>query len=161
MPAILRRRKLISLKPENKNAITYRAEEVQAEIMTPPMPEQKAGKVSGDTVTCPACRREVNKAEVEKNKYICYECGSYFRVRTKNRIRMVADAGTFEPWFEYLESENPLDFPEYAQKVEAAKEKTGLHEAVTIGRCKIYGEETVLGVCDARDMSSGRKLRLV
>ena len=54
MPAILRRRKLISLKPENKNAITYRAEEVQAEIMTPPMPEQKAGKVSGDTVTCQA-----------------------------------------------------------------------------------------------------------
>ena len=50
-----------------------------------------------------------------QNKYVCYECGSYFRVRTKNRIRMVADAGTFEPWFEYLESENPLDFPEYTQ----------------------------------------------
>ena len=90
------------------------------------------------------CKREVNKAEVEKNKYVCYECGSYFRVRTKNRIRMVADAGTFEPWFEYLESENPLDFPEYTQKVEAAREKTGLHEAVTIGRCKIYGEELSL-----------------
>lgn len=67
---------------------------------------------------------------------------------------MVADAGTFEPWFEYLESENPLDFPEYTQKVEAAREKTGLHEAVTIGRCKIYGEETVLGICDARFLMS-------
>ena len=153
MPAILRRRKLISIKPERKNAVTYRNEEVQAEVMTPP-PAAEQKKIPGSTVVCPACKREVNKAEVEKNKYVCYECGSYFRVRTKNRIRMVADAGTFEPWFEYLESENPLDFPEYTQKVEAAREKTGLHEAVTIGRCKIYGEETVLGICDARFLMS-------
>lgn len=153
MPAILRRRKLISIKPERKNAVTYHKEEVQAEVMTPP-PAADQQKIPGSTVVCPACKREVNKAEVEKNKYVCYECGSYFRVRTKNRIRMVADAGTFEPWFEYLESENPLDFPEYTQKVEAAREKTGLHEAVTIGRCKIYGEETVLGICDARFLMS-------
>ena len=153
MPAILRRRKLISIKPERKNAVTYRKEEVQAEVMTPP-PAADQRKIPGSIVVCPACKREVNKAEVEKNKYVCYECGSYFRVRTKNRIRMVADAGTFEPWFEYLESENPLDFPEYTQKVEAAREKTGLHEAVTIGRCKIYGEETVLGICDARFLMS-------
>lgn len=153
MPAILRRRKLISIKPERKNGVTYRKEEVQAEVMTPP-PTADQQKIPGSTVVCPACKREVNKAEVEKNKYVCYECGSYFRVRTKNRIRMVADAGTFEPWFEYLESENPLDFPEYTQKVEAAREKTGLHEAVTIGRCKIYGEETVLGICDARFLMS-------
>ena len=38
--------------------------------------------------------------------------------------------------------------------MEAAREKTGLHEAVTIGRCKIYGEETVLGICDARFLMS-------
>ena len=153
MPAILRRRKLIPIKTEKRNAVTYHDEEVQAEVMTPP-PVAEQQKIPGSTVVCPACKREVNKAEVEKNKYVCYECGSYFRVRTKNRIRMVADAGTFEPWFEYLESENPLDFPEYTQKVEAAREKTGLHEAVTIGRCKIYGEETVLGICDARFLMS-------
>ena len=35
-----------------------------------------------------------------------------------------------------------------------SQEKTGLHEAVTIGRCKIYGEETVLGICDARFLMS-------
>ncbi len=155
MPAILRRRKLISLKAdEKKRAETfYRKEETEAEKMTPSF----AGKDSikeGAVIVCPACKREVNKQEVEKNKYVCYECGNYFRVRTKNRIKMVADAGTFEPWFEYLESENPLDFPEYEEKIEAAKEKTGLHEAVTIGYCKIYGEDTVLGICDARFLMS-------
>ena len=33
----------------------------------------------------------VNRDRVVKKKYICYECGSYFRVKTNNRIRMVAD----------------------------------------------------------------------
>lgn len=107
-----------------------------------------------ETIVCPACGREISKKEAEKNKYVCYECGSYFRVRTKNRIKMVADAGTFEPWFEDLESANPLDFPGYEEKIAAAKEKTRLHEAVTIGRCQIYGEETVLGICDARFLMS-------
>lgn len=107
-----------------------------------------------ETIRCPACGRELNKKETEKNKYVCYECGSYFRVRTKNRIRMVADKGTFTPWFEDIESQNPLNFPEYEEKTAAAKEKTGLHEAVTIGRCQVYGEDAVLGVCDARFLMS-------
>ena len=107
-----------------------------------------------ETIVCPACGREINKKEAEKNLYVCYECGSYFRVRTRNRIRMVADVGTFTPWFEDLAEANPLEFPGYEDKVKAAKEKTGLHEAVTIGRCKIYGEDTVLGICDARFLMS-------
>lgn len=50
-----------------------------------------------ETIVCPACGREINKKEAEKNLYVCYECGSYFRVRTRNRIRMVADAGNVYP----------------------------------------------------------------
>lgn len=111
-------------------------------------------EVKPETILCKGCGREVNKEEVRSNKYICYECGYYFRVSTTNRIRMVADARSFEPWFIDLESENPLDFPEYEEKVEAAREKTGLHEAVTIGRAKIFGEDTVLGICDARFLMS-------
>ena len=67
---------------------------------------------------------------------------------------MVADVGTFTPWFEDLAEANPLEFPGYEDKVKAAKEKTGLHEAVTIGHCKIYGEDAVLGICDARFLMS-------
>ncbi|MBO5372760.1 MAG: acetyl-CoA carboxylase carboxyltransferase subunit beta [Lachnospiraceae bacterium] len=117
--------------------------------------EQEAKKVEEaevpvDTVVCPSCKAELVKSEVVENKYVCYECGSYFRVRTKNRIKMVADAKTFTPWFEDMEFENPLNFPNYEEKITATQEKTGLHEGVTIGEAKIYGEPVVLGVCDAR-----------
>ena len=156
MPAILRRRKLISLNPE-KTAKNHTFFSKKEEAKTNAAIQNSAKKdVQGteEMITCPACKKEVNRKEVEKNKYVCYECGNYFRVRTKNRIRMVADAGSFEPWFEDLSEENPLDFPEYMQKVKDTKEKTGLHEAVTIGSCSIYGEKTVLGVCDARFLMS-------
>ena len=111
-------------------------------------------KKKQETVLCKGCGREVDKEEVRSHKYVCYECGYYFRVSTANRIRMVADPRTFEPWFEELESKNPLDFPEYEEKIAQAQEKTGLHEAVTIGRAKIFGEDTVLGICDARFLMS-------
>lgn len=105
---------------------------------------------SGEVIVCPVCKKELNKLETVINKYVCYECGSYFRVRTSNRIKMVADKESFMPWFEEMEFQNPLDFPEYEEKIKAAQEKTGLSEGVTIGEAKIYGESVVLGVCDAR-----------
>ncbi len=84
------------------------------------------------------------------NHYICTACGSYFRVRTKNRIHMVCDKSTFTPWFEDVESTNPLNFPEYEEKLSDVKEKTGLHESITVGMGEICGEKVCLGICDAR-----------
>ena len=135
MSALLKRKKFINLN-KDKEQEAKRTEE--------------KAEVPADTVVCPACKTELVKSEVVANKYVCYECGSYFRVRTKNRIKMVADAKSFTSWFEDLEFENPLNFPEYEEKVSATQEKTGLHEGVTIGEAKIYGEPVVLGVCDAR-----------
>ena len=103
-------------------------------------------------IKCPKCGKMVERDKVVKKKYICYECGGYFRVKTNNRIRMVADPKTFEPWFEDMEVSNPLDYEGYEDKLAAAREKTGLKEAVTVGRCKVFGEDIVLGICDSRFM---------
>lgn len=101
-------------------------------------------------IKCPKCGKMVEKQRVMRRRFVCYECGGYFRVSTRNRIRMVADPGTFEPWFEDMEMSNPLNSAEYIDKLKAVKEKTGLHEAVTVGLAKVFGEPVVLGVCDAR-----------
>ena len=101
-------------------------------------------------ITCPECRTEVNPRLVAKNKYICYRCGHYFRVSAGNRIRMVADQRSFEEWFGETEDINPLDFPEYSAKLAQAREKTGLSEGVIVGKARIFGEETALGVIDSR-----------
>ena len=143
-------KKYISL---NKNAEeTEKAVEGQEpEKKEESVVQQPAPEVP-ETVTCKICKKELDKKRVIKNKYVCYECGYYFRVRAKNRIKMVADAGSFENWFEEEKTGNPLNFPEYEEKVAATQEKTGLSEGVTIGECTIYGQKTVLGVIDARFM---------
>lgn len=117
------------------------------------MPKETAIKNENpNEIKCPKCGKIVDKAKVIKKKYVCYECGGYFRVRTNNRIRMVADLNTFEPWFEDMPVSNPLDYEGYEDKLAAAREKAGLKEAVTVGKCKVFGEDIVLGICDSRFM---------
>ena len=103
-------------------------------------------------IKCPKCGKSVERDRVVKKKYICYECGGYFRVKVPNRIRMVADPHTFEPWFTDTPIHNPLAYAGYEEKLAEAREKTGLDEAVTVGRCKVFGEDIVLGICDSRFM---------
>ncbi len=105
-----------------------------------------------ETVKCPKCGRNLDKQRVITHKYICYECGAYFRVRTNNRIRMIADPGTFEEWNRTMPLSNPLNYEGYPEKLAEVREKTGLEEGFTVGKCRIFGEEAVVGVCDSRFM---------
>ena len=115
---------------------------------------EKVTPVIEDGITCPKCDTLISKNEAKENNYVCPVCNSYFRVRTKNRLRMVVDQGSFEPWFEDMEESNPLEFEGYEEKLAQTKEKTKLHEAITIGKGRIYGTEAVVGVCDARFLMS-------
>ena len=101
-------------------------------------------------IKCPKCKKMVNRDRVVKKKYVCYECGGYFRVKTTNRIRMVADLKSFTPWFEDMPVSNTLNYEGYEEKLAETREKTGADEAVTVGQCKVFGEDAVLGICETR-----------
>lgn len=101
-------------------------------------------------IRCPKCGKMVDRDRVVKRKYVCCECNGYFRVKIHNRIRMVADPHTFEPWFTDLPVRNPLGYEGYEDKLAEARERTGLDEAVSVGQCKVFGEDIVLGICDSR-----------
>lgn len=105
-----------------------------------------------ELIKCPKCNKMLNKQRVVKKKYVCYECGNYFRVRVPNRIKMVADPHTFEQWFEHTEIQNVLHYEGYEDKIREMREKTNLDEAVVVGQCKVFDEDIVLGICDARFM---------
>ena len=141
---------MLFIKKKAKDAEILAAKEAEKAQVTENV--QEAPKI--EMVKCPKCGREVEKERVKNAKYICYECGSYFRVKTKNRIRMVTDPKSFEPWFEDMPGSNPLGTEGYEEKVAAAQAKTNLKEAVTIGKATINGEPAVVGVCDARFLMS-------
>ncbi len=111
-------------------------------------------KEAPDYIVCPECGRRAERRDVAHNNYICTFCGYYYRIRTNNRIKMIADRESFEPLFTDIPEPNPLKFEGYEEKLLAAREKTGLGEAVTVGRCTIFGEKCMLGICDARFLMS-------
>ncbi len=127
-----------------KTAVLFRdREDRNQEKKEPSAPE-------GLWLKCPKCGEVVYRDDVKAHGYACPKCEGYFRIGTRTRIRMVADQGTFQEWFTDLETENPLEYPGYEEKIANLQEKTKLHEAVTVGKCMVNGLETVLGVCDAR-----------
>lgn len=111
--------------------------------MEPQIPE-------GLWIKCPKCGEALYKEDVVAKSYVCYKCYGYFRVRTKNRLRMVLDRASFEEWDADLHSNDPLQFDGYAEKLNQVQEKTKLSEAVTTGKGTINGVETAIGVSDAR-----------
>lgn len=127
-----------------KTAVLFRdREDRNQEKKEPSAPE-------GLWLKCPKCGEVVYRDDVKAHGYVCPKCEGYFRIGTRTRIRMVADTGTFQEWFTDLETENPLEYPGYEEKIADLQEKTKLQEAVTVGKCMVNGLETVLGVCDAR-----------
>lgn len=118
--------------------------------------EQTEEKTSAPSVPqglwmkCPKCGEMIYKEDVVGASYVCPKCGGYFRMKAKTRIKLVADKDSFQGWYTDFPLCNPLDYPEYEEKLAALKEKTHLDEAVCIGEARIENSPVVLGVCDAR-----------
>ena len=100
--------------------------------------------------SCPSCHRPLGAHELEAALYTCPHCQHHFRLTAWERIRFTADEGVFQELSADIETANPLEFPDYEQKLAAAAQKTGVKEAVVSGLCKIDGQEVVLAVMDFR-----------
>lgn len=98
---------------------------------------------------CKRCGSAFEDKELIRKKFVCSTCGTYLRMNAWQRIYMVADQGSFTEWFADMEPGNPLQNKDYEDKLKNAQHKTGLREAVIIGKGTVFGEEIVLGVCDA------------
>ena len=92
------------------------------------------------------------------NKYVCPKCEHYFRINAKQRIEMVLDRGSFVEWDKEIVTDNPLQFPNYIEKIEKAQKLTGLDEAVITGKGTIKGKEVAI-VCGFHNGKYGKRSR--
>ncbi len=117
---------------------------------TSPDGSKKPQVPEGLLCKCSKCGRTLLVEEIRQNYYVCPKCKGYFRVKAYERIRRLADEGTFAEWDKELTGGNPMEFEGYEEKLAATRLKSRLNEAVVTGKCQIGGCETVLGVMDGR-----------
>ena len=88
---------------------------------------------------CPSCDAQVFSRQLERGLRLCPSCGHHFRMSVGERIDMLLDAGTFQERDAGLESVDRLGFHDaqpYSDRLEAARIKTGLRDAVVWGSAR-------------------------
>lgn len=112
--------------------------------------EKKPQVPEGLLCKCSKCGGTLLVEDVRRSYYVCPKCKGYFRVKAYERIRRLADEGSFAEWDKELIGGNPMEFEGYEEKLAATRLKSRINEAVVTGKCRINGCETVLGVMDGR-----------
>ncbi|WP_022670071.1 acetyl-CoA carboxylase, carboxyltransferase subunit beta [Hippea alviniae] len=112
---------------------------------------RKKKKEDKKWIQCKKCNETFYVEELEKNFWVCPNCGNYFRISARNRIKITADEGTFKEFDSKITTKDPLNFVDlkpYKDRLKEAIEKSGQKEAVINGVCTIDGEPCVLSVMD-------------
>nr|WP_206108415.1 acetyl-CoA carboxylase, carboxyltransferase subunit beta [Paenibacillus thiaminolyticus] len=95
---------------------------------------------------CPKCGTIQYHKELQKNLKVCSECNHHLRLNAWERIEMTLDEGRFFEYDAEMDSVDPLHFPDYMEKLNLQKAKTGLKEAVITGEGTIGGFPVVVAV---------------
>jgi len=102
-------------------------------------------------VKCFGCKQTIYSQDLENNLKVCPKCGYHFRLTSSERLKITADKGSFSEYDALIVSKDFLKFIDtmpYGKRLEEAKKKTGLHEAIITGEAKIGGLKTGLGIMD-------------
>ena len=101
-------------------------------------------------VTCPHCGGESQRRDVAAALSVCPLCGYHFPMGAYYRLSSVLDPGSFRELHEKLTASDPLRFPGYGAKLDGARRKTGMNEAVVTATGTVGGSRCVVGVLDSR-----------
>lgn len=99
---------------------------------------------------CPRCKTIMYTKELNKNTKVCVSCDYHFQMTAQERIEGILDPGSFVEYDREMISTNPLDFPEYIDKLEKDMNASKLNEAVVTGEGTLNGMASVLAVMDSR-----------
>lgn len=86
---------------------------------------------------CPNCRKDIPVSRLLANDLVC-PCGHHFRMRARQRIRMIADKDSFREMFASARADDPLDFPGYKEKIDTVRLASREEEAVVCGTARVF-----------------------
>lgn len=113
---------------------------------------ESTGMLFGRFITCKGCGRRISVVRVRREYFICPGCGRYMTVRARRRILMLTDRRSFVEHDREMTSRNVLHFPQYDEKLEAARANSRENEGVVCGTATVEGQPTCIFAMDANFM---------
>ena len=104
---------------------------------------------SGLWTKCPSCLEIQYKPELEKNFFVCRQCGHHFRMTSEIYFDLLIDGKSSKELFADIKSLDILDFAaekKYSDQLNHAIEKTGKNDAISCVEGKIDKHKVIIGV---------------
>src|SRR3954451_8470975 len=114
-------------------------------------PEERVVKTENVFVKCDGCEAHLFTGELEEAFQVCKHCNHHFRIGARERLRLLFDDGKFEELDGEVVSIDPLEFVDtkpYSDRIEQAKESSGLPEAIINGRGTVCDHPVLAAAMD-------------
>jgi acyl-CoA carboxylase subunit beta len=120
-----------------------------------PLRERHLGEPvdDADGDLCIACGAGLGGTEMYEHYRVCPWCGFHYTISARERVALLADAGSFHETHRSLTSIDPISFSgqaSYRQRVYEEERRTGLIDAIITGSASVQGHPLVLAVIDFR-----------
>jgi len=105
----------------------------------------------GVWLKCKECGEILYRPELEKSHWVCQKCSYHFRINARQYFDLLLDEGSFVEEDAGLVAADPLRFRDskkYTERVEEARGKTGLNDAILAGRATVTGIPVSIAALD-------------
>ena len=112
---------------------------------------EQDGVPEGLWLRCPECGEMLFAKAVNDAFKVCPKCQYHFKVPAGERVRQLADEGTFEEMFADIGPVDALEFKDkkpYAERLKDYQAKTGRLDAATCGKAFIKGRPIMIAAMD-------------
>jgi acetyl-CoA carboxylase carboxyl transferase subunit beta len=115
-------------------------------------PETESGVGPMDSVftKCEQCGQPIYEKDLRARFNVCPNCEFHYPLSAPERIRLLTDTGSFQERDGGIFAEDLLGFEDYRQRLEKARAKTGLDDAILSGTGAIGGRQVALAALDFR-----------
>ena len=99
---------------------------------------------------CPRCSETVTTKDLRENRYKCPNCDYHERIGSEEYFEIIFD-GQYEEFQADLKAVDMLKFEDlksYKERLASAKEKTGLQDAIRVGRGKVNRRPVIVACMD-------------
>nr|YP_010933285.1 beta subunit of acetyl-CoA carboxylase carboxytransferase [Streptofilum capillatum]WKT08533.1 beta subunit of acetyl-CoA carboxylase carboxytransferase [Streptofilum capillatum]WKT08632.1 beta subunit of acetyl-CoA carboxylase carboxytransferase [Streptofilum sp. BC4-VF8pt]WKT08731.1 beta subunit of acetyl-CoA carboxylase carboxytransferase [Streptofilum sp. ZNP2-VF4pt] len=124
-------------------------------LTAPKYKHPDSDKSEGLWVRCDGCGSILYVKHLKNRHRICEQCDWHLEMSSTDRIEHLIDAGTWKPLNDHITSCDPLEFVDqqaYKDRLEEARSRTGLVDAVQTGVGNLYGIPVALGAMDFQFM---------